>query len=31
RRIYRIAWSDTPPEMSSWGKNEGIFLLNAPG
>ncbi|EHC90166.1 secreted effector protein [Salmonella enterica subsp. enterica serovar Uganda str. R8-3404] len=20
RRIYRIAWSDTPPEMSSWEK-----------
>ncbi|EDW2919437.1 restriction endonuclease [Salmonella enterica subsp. enterica] len=30
RRIYRIAWSDTPPEMSSWEKMKEFFLLNAP-
>ncbi|HFR0557100.1 TPA: pathogenicity island 2 effector protein SseI, partial [Salmonella enterica] len=26
RRIYRIAWSDTPPEMSSWEKMKEFFL-----
>ncbi|EEG8462281.1 SPI-2 type III secretion system effector E3 ubiquitin transferase SspH2, partial [Salmonella enterica subsp. enterica serovar 4,[5],12:i:-] len=25
RRIYRIAWSDTPPEMSSWEKMKEFF------
>ncbi|EIN2097440.1 E3 ubiquitin--protein ligase [Salmonella enterica] len=25
RRIYRIAWSDTPPEMSSWEKCKEFF------
>ncbi|EAO4574161.1 E3 ubiquitin--protein ligase [Salmonella enterica] len=25
RRIYRIAWSDTPPEMSSWEKSKAFF------
>ncbi|EDU6453831.1 E3 ubiquitin--protein ligase [Salmonella enterica subsp. arizonae serovar 41:z4,z32:-] len=25
RRIYRIAWSDTPPEMSSWEKSKEFF------
>ncbi|EEG7369677.1 SPI-2 type III secretion system effector E3 ubiquitin transferase SspH2 [Salmonella enterica] len=25
RRIYRIAWSDTPPEMSSWEKLKEFF------
>ncbi len=25
RRIYRIAWSDTPPEMSSWEKGKEFF------
>ncbi|EID8007134.1 E3 ubiquitin--protein ligase [Salmonella enterica] len=25
RRIYRIAWSDTPPEMSSWEKCKAFF------
>ncbi|EGB4648808.1 SPI-2 type III secretion system effector E3 ubiquitin transferase SspH2 [Salmonella enterica] len=25
RRIYRIAWSDTPPEMSSWKKMKEFF------
>ncbi|ECI0339999.1 E3 ubiquitin--protein ligase, partial [Salmonella enterica subsp. arizonae] len=24
-RIYRIAWSDTPPEMSSWEKGKEFF------
>ncbi|EGP2937702.1 type III secretion system effector E3 ubiquitin transferase SspH2 [Salmonella enterica] len=24
-RIYRIAWSDTPPEMSSWEKSKEFF------
>ncbi|HAG1887822.1 TPA: SPI-2 type III secretion system effector E3 ubiquitin transferase SspH2 [Salmonella enterica] len=27
RRIYRIAWSDTPPEMSSWEKMKEFFCL----
>ncbi|EDL3472252.1 SPI-2 type III secretion system effector E3 ubiquitin transferase SspH2 [Salmonella enterica subsp. enterica serovar Newport] len=25
RRIYRIAWSDTPPKMSSWEKMKEFF------
>ncbi len=25
RRIYRIAWSETPPEMSSWDKMKEFF------
>ncbi len=25
RRIYRIAWSDTPPEMSTWEKMKEFF------
>ncbi len=25
RRIYRIAWSDTPPELSSWEKLKEFF------
>ncbi len=25
RRIYRIAWSDTPPEISSWEKMKEFF------
>ncbi|SUF19085.1 Fis family transcriptional regulator [Salmonella enterica] len=25
RRIYRIAWSDTPPKMSSWEKSKEFF------
>ncbi|OMB20754.1 restriction endonuclease [Salmonella enterica subsp. enterica serovar Newport] len=29
RRIYRIAWSDTPPEMSSWEKMKEFFSVIA--